>query len=92
MAMQVNDETIDPRLAKAGVCGSYEVLHVNGINTSFLGARSNLQELELRYGNAHAGHLLRYGLAYNRTNWIIADLQQSYAQLIADYPGVSFRG
>jgi len=91
IAMQVNAETIDPRLAKVDVCGGYEIVHVNGINTSFEGAQSNVAALVLRYGNAHAGHLLRYGLAYNRTNWIIADLQQSYAQLIADYPGVRFR-
>jgi len=89
--MQVNAATVDPRLAKSDVCGRYEIVHINGVNTSIEDAQSNLAALALRYGNAHDEHLLRYGLAYNRTNWIIADVQQAYAQLLASYPGIGFR-
>jgi len=91
VAMQVNAATVDPRLAKFDVCGRYEIVHINGVNTSLLESQDNLRELAASYGNAHDEHLLVYVLAYNRTNWIIADVQQAYAQLIASYPGIGFR-
>jgi len=91
VAMQVNAATVDPQLAKLDVCGRYEIVHINGVNTSLLESQDNLRELAARYGNAHDEHLLVYVLAYNRTNWIIADVQQAYAQLIASYPGIGFR-
>jgi len=33
-------ETIDPLLAKADVCGRYEVFHINGILTDIDGAQA----------------------------------------------------
>ncbi|MBA3353456.1 MAG: hypothetical protein H0U23_13750 [Blastocatellia bacterium] len=80
---------VDPQLAKLDVCGRYEIVHINGVDTSIEDAQRNLAELAIVYGNAHDEHLLVYVLAYNRTNWIIADMQQAYSQLIASYPGVS---
>jgi len=80
----------DPRLAKPDVCGSFKIIHINGIMTDQTEAGKNLQELQLRYGNAYAGHLLTYKLAYNQSRGFPTDFYQSVLQVIKGYYGATW--
>lgn len=90
-SLPVNAGTVNPLLAKDDICGAYEITHINGVNTTIEDARENLGALTSAFGNSHEQHLVRFILAYNQTDWILADIRQAYAQLLASYPGVSFR-
>jgi hypothetical protein len=50
--------TIDPKLAKADICGRYEVIHINGIDTTQIQALANRDAIAAAYGNAHEEHLI----------------------------------
>jgi hypothetical protein len=82
--------TMDARLAKADICGRYEVIHINGVVTTPNGANANLTRLIQVYGNSHNNHLIAYALAYNPTRGLPTDLYQSMLQVIADFPGATF--
>lgn len=84
-------ETIDPRIAKADVCGRYELFHINGVDTDFEGATDNLIMLRTTYGNAYDSHIITYGLAYNATRGAPIDLIDAFGQVIRGYPGATFR-
>lgn len=84
-------ETIDPRIAKSDPCGSYMVVHINGVNTDEVGARQNLERLAEVYGNAHDQHLITYRVAYNQTFGLVRDVVESYRQIIELYPPLTFR-
>lgn len=82
--------TIDPRVAKEDVCGTYHVVHINGINTNQTGAFANLQAIIDLYGNSHDEHLIVYDLAYNQTRGFAQDVIDTYRQIAQLYPPVTF--
>jgi hypothetical protein len=83
-------ETINPIDRKLDVCGRYEVFHINGINTDPFGAQFNLVRLAAAYGNAHEGHLINYFLAHNRSKGFMGDVQQTWLQILRDFPSLSW--
>lgn len=91
LPIEILAENIDPRLAKENICGPFEVVHVNGVDTTLAGARDNTNALAAAYGNAHEGHLVAYGLAYNATSNLAYDVADAFQQIVLDYPGVKYR-
>ena len=83
-------ETIDPRIAKWDICGRYELFHINGIDTSAVGAADNLEAIILNYGNAYSGHIITYGLGYNSSRGADSDFIDSFNQIVRGYPGATF--
>jgi hypothetical protein len=83
--------TIDPKLAKADICGRYEVIHINGIDTTQIQALANRDAIAAAYGNAHEEHLIQYSLAYNRIAGVIRDLIDVFNQKRAEYPTLSYQ-
>lgn len=83
-------EQIHPLEIKYDVCGFYSVLHINGVDTSLLGAQDNRNALATAYGNAHKGWRVRYGLAYNETSGLIMDVHQAYQQIAFGFPGITY--
>lgn len=86
----VSAETINPIDRKLDVCGRYEVFHINGIDTSLSAAALNLDRLALAYGNAHDGHLIHYFVAHNRSAGFLGDIQQTWLQILRDFPSLSW--
>jgi hypothetical protein len=79
------ETTVWPNL-KMDVCGSYKVLHINGVDTNQDGARANLGALAAAYGNAHDKHTITYGLGYNQTNKLGMDILQAIDQSLKESP------
>ncbi|MCU0952532.1 MAG: hypothetical protein MUC68_16120 [Burkholderiaceae bacterium] len=70
-------------------CGSYRVVHINGIRTTQEQAERNVIALRDGYGSRFRSSQLSYHLGYNPTGGLLPDLAQVLAQKQAEFPGAT---
>lgn len=82
---------MDWNYAKQNICGSYQIVHINGIMTQSAEATLNRNRIETAYGNVYKAHPITYGLVYNQTRGLPYDFYQSAMQVITGYKNATWQ-
>lgn len=78
-------------VAGAGTsCGSYSVVHINGVFISQSLAEDNVRALRTKHGDWYENTPVSFGLVYNPKGGFPGDLAEVLRQKSVEYPGATF--